>query len=279
MGKIERALERAKGMADTPRRRASDARAAQAVREEPRTEEHLHIEKLRRVPVDWEQLRDNRIVTYEGQVKHSAQSAYLMLRTRLMKIMRSNNWQILGVSSMSQDEGKTFTSINLAASIAAEIGQEAVLVDLDLRRPSICSTMGIEPTAFSGLPEYLQGREDDLRKLVFCPTIDRLGCLLSATSLERSSDLLASPRGKELFHELRHRLPPKAVAIVDLPPILVADDALAIAPMLDALVLVVAAGESERREIAGAKHLLGDFNIIGVVLNKSQEKDGRAQYY
>ncbi|MGI9234003.1 MAG: hypothetical protein ACR2RD_10270, partial [Woeseiaceae bacterium] len=96
----------------------------------------------------------------------------------------------------------------------------------------------------------------------------------------RPSDVLASPRGKLFFSELRERLPPSVVVIVDLPPLLAADDALAVAPMLDAFVLVVGEGQAERSDVSDLQPLLQEFNHIGTVLNKSVEKDSkRTNYY
>ena len=119
-----------------------------------------------------------------------------------------------------------------------------------------------------------------LSDLLVCPNIERLGCILTHDPLERSSDLLASPRGALLFSELRERITEKTVVIVDLPPLLAADDALAVAPMLDALLLVVAEGQTERSDLSEARPILDEFNLIGTVLNKSKEKDSkRANYY
>jgi capsular exopolysaccharide synthesis family protein len=203
-----------------------------------------------------------------------------MLRTRLMQAMRSNNWRILGVSSLGEDEGKSFTAVNLAISIAAEYGQEALLVDLDLRKPSICETLGMSAEDVPGLRNYLVNQDGDLASLFVNPGIERLGILPSVEPLERSSDLLASPRGRELFAQLRGRTPEWSIVVVDLPPLLAADDALAVAPMLDALLLVVAEGEAEREALLDAGEMLDAFNLVGTVLNKSVEKDSkRSSYY
>jgi Mrp family chromosome partitioning ATPase len=196
-----------------------------------------------------------------------------------MQSMRSNGWRVLGISSFGQDEGKTFTAINLAISIVAEVDQEAVLVDMDLQRPSVNTYLGIDAGKFTSLRAYLEDSSHDLGGLLVSPGIERLGVLLSANPLESSSDLLASSRGKELFAELRERLPPNAVVIIDLPPLLVADDALAVAPMLDGLLLVVAEGQAERSKVAEARQTLQEFNLVGTVLNKSVEKDSRRTSY
>ena len=281
MSRLKAALESARKQRDAARASGSTAAAGgPAPQTTPPTgsgEALLRMDALPRIPANWEALRANRILTHDA--RSLAEGAYRMLRTRLMQKMRSHGWRIIGISSLGPNEGKTFTAINLAISIAAEVGQEAVLVDLDLRRPSVHHYLGIDAGQFTSLSRYFGGGAEDIGNLLFCPGIDRLGCLLSSTSLERPSDVLASPRGKRLFEELRGRLRPETVVIVDLPPLLAADDALAVAPMLDGIVLVIAEGYAKRNEIADARELVQEFNVIGTLLNKSVEKDNRKHYY
>jgi len=239
----------------------------------------LSIDELPQVQLDWELMKENRILTHENEERHPVQGAYRMLRTRLMQNMRTNNWRVLGISSIGENEGKTFTAVNLAISIAAEFGQEAVLVDLDLQKPSIYKCLGVDESDITGMKEYLDVESLDLADIAVNPGIDRLGLLLGTEPHPRSSDVLASDRGAELFAELRGLFSEKAIIIIDLPPLLAADDALAVAPMLDALLLVVAEGQAQRRDVLEARHMLESFNVIGTVLNKSVEKDSRRTSY
>jgi protein-tyrosine kinase len=284
MGKLQAALARAKGSQTgrqvQPRKKAAAPAADTANRSDYQgTGKPFDLKKLRPVTIDWKTFDANRLLRMDSDSEHAALGAYRMLRTRLMQSMRSNGWRILGISSIGQNEGKTYTAINLAISIVAEVGQEAVLVDLDLRRPSVYSYLGIDKGDFEELGNYLEGSTQDLSNFMTSPGIDRLGILLGATPMAHSSDLLASPRGKQLFAELLVRLPENAVVIVDLPPLLIADDALAVAPMLDALLLVVAEGQAERSDLADAQQMLQEFNLIGTVLNKSVEKDSKHSHY
>ena len=286
MGKLQAALERAKQREEIARAQSKtpvqlSATQAESTDADPGTGELIDLSSLPIVPVDWATFNNNKLLNHSGDSKHPAMGAYRMLRTRLMQSMRSNKWRVLGVCSIGQNEGKTYTSINLAISIAAEIGQEAVLIDMDLQRPSVHDQLGIDPSSFKSLRSFLEnGREQHLKDLLVSPGIERLGTILSSEPLERSSDLLSSARGKELFSELRQQLPSDVVIIVDLPPLLVADDALAVAPMLDALLLVIAEGEAERSDVAEANQILQQVNLIGTVLNKSKEKDSkRTSYY
>lgn len=284
MSKIETALARSKSSRNGLQVRASEQRTIAipeaANRSEYRyTGKPIELKNLPRAIVDWDTFDANRLLRMEIGYKHAALGAYRMLRTRVMQNMRSNGWRTLGISSIGQNEGKTYTAINLAISIVAEIGQEAVLVDLDLRRPSVYSCLGIQPSEFKELNKYLEGGTQDLTEFLVSPEIDRLGVLLGATPMGHSSDLLASTRGKQLFDELLGRLPKDAVIIVDLPPLLIADDALAVAPMLDALLLVVAEGQAQRSDLSDAQQTLQQFNLMGTVLNKSVETDTRRSHY
>lgn len=237
----------------------------------------LSVEMLRRAHMDPNAARENRVLGHDASA-HGGQSEYRMLRTRLMQRMRSNNWQIVGVSAAAEGAGKTLTALNLAISIAAEVGQEAVLLELDLRRPSIYQLLGISPQDFTCVANYLQDESTEIRDLLVCPDIERLGCMLCSTPLMRASDLLASNRGRQLFNELRRQLLPQTVVVVDLPPLLSTDDALVVAPMIDALLFVVAEGQTRRSELVEANGLLAEFNVIGTVLNKSVETDPRTYY-
>jgi protein-tyrosine kinase len=237
----------------------------------------ITVGMLPHVDIDGEIAATSRVLANQAAAT-KGHSSYRMLRTRLMQRMRANNWRILGVSAAGEGEGKTLTAMNLAISIAAEVGQEAILLELDLRRPSIHERLGISPHAFTSVTRYLQDESAALEELMFCPGIERLGCILCSSPLEHSSDLLASPRGQQLFSELRRRLPPQTVVVVDLPPLLSTDDALVVAPMIDAMLFVVAEGQTQRDDLVEANHLLEEFNVIGTVLNKSVEKDPKKYY-
>lgn len=283
MSKIQKALMDVKS--DQTNKASNSERSQSRIkaqsRQLPATDPNrISLSRIPRIQIDDDVFKKNRLIIHSSDERQAAQGAYRMLRTRLMRIMRSNNWRILGVSSIGPTEGKTYTSINLAISIAAEAGQEAILVDLDLRRPSVYDCMGIPAESFVSIREFIENKERDISDLLINPGIDRLGCMLSSDPLSRSSDVLASPRGTQLFSDLRGRTDPKTVVIVDLPPLLSADDALAVSPMLDGLLLVVAEGQAERSDLLEARRLVEEFNLVGTVLNKSNEKDSRrAQYY
>jgi Mrp family chromosome partitioning ATPase len=136
---------------------------------------------------------------------------------------------------------------------------------------------GIGDNQAVSLADYLEGRTNSLDQLIVTLAEQGLHCILSTRSVDRSSDLLASPQGQAFLSELAARLP-DAFLIFDLPPLLSTDDPLVVAPMLDATLLVVAEGVSPREDIADAAKLLTEFNMLGAVLNKSVERSDKGYY-
>jgi protein-tyrosine kinase len=232
---------------------------------------------LPKIQLNAKTLHENRVLS-QGSVGHAAEISYRMLRTRVMRIMRNSGWNTLGIVAASAGEGKTLTALNLAISIAAEPGQHAVLVDLDLRRPMVHRYLGIPGEQFPNLSDFLEGKTDDVQKLLVCPSIAQFGCVMNSRPVERSSDLLASARGRMLVDGLKFKFP-GAIIVFDLPPLLATDDALVVAPMVDALLFIVAEGGTKRDEAMAARQLVQEFNVIGTLLNKSVEQDSRAYYY
>ncbi len=236
----------------------------------------VDLAKSPTIVTDGSWLRQNHILA-ESDPHQPAEGAYRMLRTRVMRQMRTQGWRRLGITAARPGEGKTVTAINLALTIAAERAQPVVLVDLDLRRPRISRYLGIGDHQVTSLSDYLESRTNSLDQLIVTLAEQGLHCILNTRPVDRSSDLLASPRGQAFLGALADRLP-DALLIFDLPPMLSTDDPLVVAPMLDAMLLVVAEGDSPRADVAGAARLLAEFNLLGVVLNKSVERGDKGYY-
>ena len=225
------------------------------------------------IPVDPVRLRERRIFVTE-EPDHVA-DAYKVLRTHILQRMRANRWKTLAVTSPGEGNGKTLTAINLAISLAREVNQTILLVDLDLRRPSLGGYFVDGPTR--GLSDFLtEGVE--VADLLIHPGIDRLVILPGNHSFTQSSEMLSSPRMVQLVQEFRTRYPDR-LTLFDMPPLLAGDDVLAFLPYVDAVVLVIEEGKTTKAELAQAYELLGEKNIIGTVLNKSEDASSGIGYY
>jgi capsular exopolysaccharide synthesis family protein len=196
---------------------------------------------------------------------------YKMLRTQVMRRLTELGANTLAVLSAHNGEGKTLTAINLAIAIAAHPGHTALLVDLDLRNPSIHRRLGIEPTA--GVEDCLEQRRPVHEAMTKIAGYERLTVLTARARVPHSSELLASQRMAEIVEELRSRYLNRVV-IFDLPPVLLADDALAFSEHAQAGLFVVSEGRSAREGVARSIALLHKLPILGTVLNRSQESLG-----
>lgn len=206
----------------------------------------------------------------------SAITAYKMLRTRVLQRMRSNNWRTLIVTGAGPGEGKTLTATNLALSIASDVNQSVILIDLDLQRPSIAKYFGLEVEYSIG--DYLTG-DVNLNDIAYAPEgIERLVVMPNRDPVPNSSELLASPKMRGLTDWLQQQ-GPETVAIFDMPPVLACDDVLAFSPYADAILLVVSEGTAERSAVSRTMEMIADRDLLGVVLNRSREKGSVSSYY
>lgn len=208
-------------------------------------------------------LRARHVLT--GAVDDQVSGAYRVLRTHVLQRMRSNRWNTLGITGTRQGNGKTLTTINLGISLAREVNQTVLLVDLDLRRPLLASYLVEEK--LPGISDYLLGRVE-VSDILFHPGFDRLVVLPGHESVLNSSEALSSPTMHKLVEELRTRYPDRII-LFDLPPLLVGDDVIAFAPNVDAILLIVEEGQTTRADLRRAYDLLGGQRIIGTVLNKA----------
>jgi len=232
----------------------------------------LTYTQTRVVKVPQEVLRANRVIA--GSPDEPWVNAYKLLRTRVLQRLREmDNANTLAISSPSPGAGKSLTSLNLALSIAMEVNKTVLLVDADMRRPSLHSYLGLEPKY--GLSDFLT-RGVPLEKILINPGIGRFVLLPAGKPRSNSSELLASPQMEELVRELKQRYHSRYI-LFDLPPMLAVADVLSFAPYVEATMLVVEEGKSKEEDIAHSRELLQNMNYIGAVLNKSQE--GTRGYY
>ena len=173
---------------------------------------------------------------------------------------------MLGVTSPGHGEGKTLTAVNLAVSLAMETTQTVLLVDANLRRPSVHEVFGLDDCP--GLADYLLDNQP-LEDLLVHPGIGRFVLLPGGRAISNSTEILTSPKMLALVEELKHRYPSRIV-IFDLPPLLHTADVLAFSPYTDALLLVVEEGKTTAEEVQRALSLVKNSRpVLGTVLNKA----------
>ena len=209
-----------------------------------------------------------------GASNVAAFRAYKILRTRVLRALRTNNWHTLGVTGTTVGEGKTLAAVNLALSLAQDVNTWVFLVDLDLQRPRVGQYLGMEYTR--GLTDFLSGRAA-LEDVIYDIGVQRCAVVPNHGVPAASSELLRSPRMGELVAALENESP-RRIVVFDMPPLLASDDVLAFAPRIDSFLLVVSQGWTARRSLANAQELLSELNVLGVVLNRSTEHND-SRYY
>ena len=228
--------------------------------------------QYRPAPVDPQAMERNRVLLRVPDVGISR--AYKILRTRVLHRLAANNWFTLGITGTMAGEGKSLTSVNLALALAQDVNTSVFLVDLDLQRPQLGNYLGMSYE--HGLTDYLTGQVE-LDQIIYDIGVKRLAVIPNASSVENSSELLGSPRMGEFLTALEAQIP-RRVIVFDMPPLLVTDDVLAFAPRVDTFLLVVSQGQTARRTLANAKEVLAEVNLMGVVLNRSTERNDSPYY-
>lgn len=229
---------------------------------------HTRVVKLRA-----EHLEKNRIVAFSKNDPKSM--IFDVLRTHVLQKMEENGWRTLAITSPTPEAGKTVVAINLAMSIAQQTNKTAMLVDFDLRRPKIGAYLGIPME--KSLNDLLDGTAE-LADVLVNPDMPRLVVLPTRNPVKNSSETLSSKRIADLIKDLRERYESRIV-IFDLPPMLVTDDAIALLPQIDCVLMVVANGMSTKREVEDSLRHLPAANLIGTILNKAESEPVGYYYY
>jgi protein-tyrosine kinase len=234
-----------------------------------------HAQRFQPVALDKAALHDNFVLPQLQDA--GALRAYKILRTRVLRRLDANQWHSFAVTGVTAGEGKTLTAVNLAIALAQDANTWVALIDLDLQRPRVAEYLGMRSVrGEKGLSDYLQGNAT-FENIVYSPDIERLVVIPNFSPMLNASELLTSPRMTELMQSLEAETP-RRILIFDMPPVLAADDVLAFAPQIDGLLLVVAEGTTDRNQLRRAKEVLAEMNLLGVVLNRSADRNDAAYY-
>jgi capsular exopolysaccharide synthesis family protein len=204
----------------------------------------------------------------------TAERSYKILRTRIQQRMEASLWHSIAITAAAAGDGKTLTSINLAIALARDPNTWVFLVDLDLQRPQIAPYLGMRFD--KGLSDYLAGQAN-FEDIVYEPGVERLAVIPNGKALEHSSELLGSPRMFELSQALASEAP-RRIVIFDMPPLLLSDDVLRFMPNVDCLLMVISEGKTPRAAVQHARESIPEKKLLGVVLNRSAEREESAYY-
>ena len=189
-------------------------------------------------------------------VNFAVSEAYKLLRTNIMfSLPDEGKCHILGVTSSVLGEGKTTTCCNIAYALT-EAGKRVLLLEADLRRPSIASKLGLERSP--GVTNLLVTKGDYTEAIQKCADARRLDILVSGNIPPNPSELLGSKRMAHLMETLSENYD---YIVVDLPPVTAVSDAIAMSKLLDGVVVVVRSGVVDQKTLAEAMRQMKMVNV------------------
>ncbi|GMT43053.1 MAG: hypothetical protein IEMM0002_1464 [bacterium] len=191
-----------------------------------------------------------------------AAEQYRVLYTRLEQISAQNSYKVFAITSAVKGEGKTMTSLNLAQLAVKEFGKKTILVECDLKNPSI-SFNHLNTLKKHGLVDVLKGEVEPLKAMAQLNE-DGLYLLPAVRSVKNSSGLLGSRRMSSLINALKTEFD---YVILDTPPILPLADMNILSGLADGLLMVVRAGKTPKDVVTRAINSLHGANVVGIVLN------------
>ena len=279
MEKIQSALAKARAERDakTPKGEGSVRQAVQKPAPSPKSKPALANTKSRektaspKVTEAWKALplltikpklmKRNRIVALQGGQEAAGID---MMRTRVLQQMRDNGWRRLAITSPTAACGKSTIALNLAMSLQRQSDLHTVLVELDLRRPSLTKMLGIEGDM--SFAHVLEGSRP------FAENVLRYGPNMAISASQRPwrepAELLSGAHIPEVLSDIEVAYAPD-VMIFDMPPMLINDDMMAFARHVDCVLLVAGAESTTVKEIdICERDLASQTNVMGVVLNK-----------
>ena len=172
------------------------------------------------------------------------------------------------ITSSVPSEGKTFTSVNLAISIAMEVDHTILVVDTDIMKRDLSRTLGVVDR--KGLFDLISSPHLKLEDLLVRTNMRNLVILPVGTRRDGSTELLASMRMRELADEIALRYRDRVV-LFDSPPVLATTTASALAPLVGQVILVAEAGSTKHETIREALQRLDRVTITGVIMNKAKQ--------
>jgi protein-tyrosine kinase len=225
----------------------------------------------RHVELNLEALAEIGIVTPNAPRSQTADQYRVIKRPLISNAMGKgvpimSHGNLIMVTSALAGEGKSYTSVNLAISIAAEMDNTVMLVDADVARPSLLRMLGLPPSP--GLLDLLEGKAD-MSSVLLRTNIDKLTILPSGTPHRRATELLASDSMRSLLEDMAQRYPDRII-IFDSPPLLLTTEARVLASQMGQVVVVVQAERTMRADVQQALSTIENCPVRLMLLNKSR---------
>jgi protein-tyrosine kinase len=232
------------------------------------------------VTLDLGKLQVSGFVTPTGSRTRIAEEFRVIKRPILLRAFatgeeRIESGNLMMVTSAKPGEGKTFTAINLAMSMASERDIHVLLVDADVQRPSVFQVLGLPPQ--KGLLDVLSDSNLNPADVLTRTNIRNLTLMAAGTPSLATTELLASQKMIDLMQDIATRYQDRII-ILDAPPVLASSEPSVLALHVGQVILVVEAGKTGRRAVEQTLTYIGGCPNISIVLNKADSGGGRDEF-
>lgn len=206
---------------------------------------------------------DERRIIYPESANRRLVNRFRDLRTKLLEASGGNNFTMV-VSGACSGAGASFVSLNLAAAFAFDQSKTALIIDCNLREPSLHSTLDIVPE--SGLTDFLDDADYDIARILYPTGIPRLRLIPAGSRRETPAEFFTSFRMKQFLQAVRRRYPDRFI-VLDTAPISESPDARILAELCDYAMLVVPHGRITPTLAEQAASAFNPETFVGAVIN------------
>ena len=223
------------------------------------------------VRLDFRALRQNGCITPDNMTS-SISNEFRGIKRKLLQKVRDPQTRaavsnLIMVTSSLPGEGKTFSSINLALSLAAERGLQVLLIDADVIRPSVGNMFMAPPT--EGLTDLLTGKVAHVSDVLHrCADIPNLAVIFAGNPSANTPELISSGKMANLCRELSARYPDRVI-VLDTPPVLASTEPAILASYVHHLLMVVAADQTDRHQLRKSLETVASCQSVSLLFNKA----------
>lgn len=264
MEKIQQAIERAREMRSTGTTAPPGAAARSAHPSASPAGGGSVFAQASTVPLDERRARNELLIAASGE--DPRHDVFRMLRTQVLRRLQTLGGRRVAVVSARDNEGKTFVACNLAMSLARRGHGKVVLIDADLRQPSVYQRFGLKGK--NDLSDVIEGH-CDLGEALVSPGIENLYVLPQGHKAPHASELIGSAAMMQAMHQL-HNDPEQPILVFDCSPLLQTDEPLSLLDFVDGYLIVVQEGRTQRTQLAHVSEMIGQEKYLGTVMNNAR---------
>jgi receptor protein-tyrosine kinase len=229
------------------------------------------VSTTKTVRLDFRALRQNGLITPDNMTS-AISNEFRGIKRRLLQKVRDPQTRaavsnLIMVTSSLPGEGKTFSSINLALSLAAERGLQVLLIDADVIRPSVGNMFVAPPN--EGLTDLLTGKVSHVSDVLHrCTDVPNLAVIFAGNPSANTPELISSSKMANLCKELSARYPDRVI-VLDTPPVLASAEPAILASYVHHLVMVVAADQTDRHQLRKSLESVASCQSVSLLFNKA----------